>query len=126
MPSYENALEASGGLVRRVTTDRQNLMRHETEDFLRAESEACKERQEEFWHRITLTRGAGCLRRAERRRWLDARRLRASHRRAADRAGAVLRGRPRRGRWITVPLYGNLRGRGVLALPKNASGRLPS
>lgn len=42
MPSYENALEVGGGMVRRVTSDQQNLMRHETEDFLRATSEGVR------------------------------------------------------------------------------------
>jgi len=127
MPSYENALEASGGLVRRVTTDRQNLMRHETEDFLRAESEAYKERQEEFWHRdYSSPEALEASVEPNRRRWLE----------AVGDFGPVT-GEPQIeqepffeddrvvARWITVPLYGNLRGRGVLALPKNASGRLP-
>ena len=42
--------EVGGGMVRRVTSDQQNLMRHETEDFLRATSEV-RRRQDEFWHR---------------------------------------------------------------------------
>ena len=36
MSFYENAFEASPGLIARATRDRQHLMRAETEDFLRA------------------------------------------------------------------------------------------
>ncbi|MFW5867539.1 MAG: hypothetical protein ACOCX2_06960, partial [Armatimonadota bacterium] len=51
MTFYENAFEAKSGLIDRGTRDRQNLLRNETEDFLRELSLDYEPRQEEYWNR---------------------------------------------------------------------------
>ncbi len=126
MASYENLLDVEGGVVRRVIADRQSLLRRETEDFLRAESEAYPTRQEQYWQRDYSSPEALVASVApNRQRWLaavgdfgppDA--GEAETEPFYEDAHAVAR-------WITLPLYGNLRARGVLALPKGATRSLP-
>ena len=49
MTFYENVLDAAPELVRRGVVDRQRLHRAETEDFLRAMSEAYPARRGAYW-----------------------------------------------------------------------------
>ena len=73
MPSYENALDEGNPTIRRAISDRQSLLRRETEDLLRAVSEAYPERQERLWRRDYSSPEALVASVApNRRRWLEA------------------------------------------------------
>jgi len=126
MASYDNALGASDGLVRRVTADRQSLLRRETEDFLRADSEAYAARQNLYWKRdYSSPEALAASVEPNRRRWLQAVGDFGAPGDGEAATEPFLEDDRVLACWITVPLYGSLRGRGVLALPKGASGPLP-
>ncbi|MBI2300459.1 MAG: hypothetical protein HYU66_16210 [Armatimonadetes bacterium] len=124
---YDNADEAKPGLVRRGHTDRQGLLRKETEDYLRGVSEAIAERRAELWHPDHSSPDAFLRSVApNRERWRAA---------VGDFCGPVDPGEPLiepwleddvlEAWWVTIPWRANLRVRAVLALPENRTGRLP-
>jgi dienelactone hydrolase len=127
MTFYDNAFDAEPGLIARGTDDRQNLMRHEVEDYLRAVSENYGERASLYWQRDYSSLDAYEESVApNRERWLHA---------VGDFGGPDPDMEPLvepfaenehlTARWVTINLYGNLRGRAVLAVPKAAKGPLP-
>lgn len=128
MTFYDNVFEAAPGLIQRGQQDRQNLMRHETEDFLRALSEQYPARQPEFWQRDYSSVDAFLTSvEPNRRRWLEA---------VGDFGPPLADMNPlvepwmeddrMIGWWVTIDLYPGLRGRGVLVLPKAGSGPFPT
>lgn len=124
---YDNADEAPAGLVARGITDRQNLARKETEDYLRAESEAIAERREHLWAPDYASETA-FLDSVEpnRRRWRAAV---GDFRRPVDPGEPLIEPWLEDDRleawWVTIPFRGNLRVRAIFALPKERRGRLP-
>jgi hypothetical protein len=143
MSYYENVFDATPGLVARGEGDRQGLMRKETEDFLRAVSEDYPSRAAEYWHRDYYSLDAYLASVApNRQRWLEAVGDFGSPSVGDFGSPSVGDfGSPStpdmtpllepfaenehfRAEWVTINLSGepggrgNLRGRGVLALPK--------
>ncbi len=126
MPSYDNVLDAGGGLIRRVISDRQGLLRRETEDFLRAESEAYAERQSRYWERdYSSPEALVASVDPNRRRWLAAVGDFGVPADGPAETEPFLEDEHCTAHWVMLPLYGSLRARGVLALPKRAAGRRP-
>ena len=127
MTFYDNAFEAVPGLINRGTDDRQNLMRHETEDFLRALGEDYPARATEYWHRDYSSLEAYEASVApNRERWRQA--MGDFGAPAEDMAPLVepfAENEHFTAHWITINLYGSLRGRAVLAIPKSGSGSFP-
>ena len=127
MNFYENAADASEGLILRAAQDRQWLLRTETEDFLRAECLAIDERRPDFWHWNYSSEEAFLASVADnRQRWQEA--VGDFGEPEADMAPATepfFETDAIRADWIHINLYGSLRGRAVLALPKGQTGPLP-
>lgn len=127
MTFFDNAFEAEPGLVERGMGDRQGLMRHETEDFLRAVSEQYPQRAEQYWHRdySSLEAYEESVR-PNRERWLAA--VGDFGEPEADLAPLVepfAENEHFSAYWVTINLYGSLRGRAVLAIPKAHEGPCP-
>lgn len=127
MASYTNAADAPDGLIRRAIGDRQWLLRAETEDFLRAQCLAIDERRAQLWHWDYSSEEAYLESVADnRRRWQDA--LGDFGEPDEDMAPTTepfLETETMQAQWVSINLYGMLRGRAVLALPKGGSGPLP-
>lgn len=127
MAFYDNAFEAEPGLIARGTDDRQGLLRHEVEDFLRALSEDYPRRAEQYWHRdySSLEAFADSVR-PNRERWLEAvGDFGAPDAEMAPQLEPFAENDHFVAHWLTINLYGSLRGRAVLALPKRAQGPVP-
>lgn len=127
MTFYENAFTTGRGLVERGANDRQDLMRRETEDFLRAVSEDYPRRAERCWQRDYSSPAAyQASVQPNRARWLAAvgdfgdpdPDLAPLIEPFAENEHFVAH-------WVTINLYGGLRGRGVLALPKRGQKPYP-
>jgi len=127
MTFYDNVFGASPGLIARGQQDRQRLMRTETEDFLRALHEDYPSRQSELWSRDYTSQEAFLTSvEPNRHRWLQA--VGDFGPCDEDMEPLVepwLENDRMVGHWVTINLYRGLRGRGVLALPKNADGPAP-
>ncbi len=127
MSFYENAFTAPPGLIARGTEDRQNLMRKEAEDFLRGLCEDYPARAEQFWQRdYSSLEAYEASVRPNRERWLQA----VGDFGPPDPEMAPLvepfaENEHLRAEWITINLYGRLRGRGVLAIPKRGAPPFP-
>lgn len=127
MTFYDNVFEASRGLIDRGQRDRQHLMRVETENYLRGLYEDYESRSAPFWNRDYSSPEA-FLKSVEpnRQRWLEA---------VGDFGPTTSALNPlvepwmeddrMVGWWVTVDIYPGFRGRGVLAVPKNSTGKLP-
>lgn len=119
MTFYENAFDAPPGLVERGISDRQNLLRRETEDFLRQYSLNYGPRQEELWSRDYSSEEAyHASVAANRERWLAAVGDFGSPDEMEAEVEPFAENEQFRAEWVTLSLYGNLRGRGVVATPK--------
>lgn len=127
MSFYQNAFDALPGLVARGQGDRQGLMRKETEDYLRRLCEQYPRRAEHYWQRdYSSLEAYEASVAGNRRRWLEA---------VGDFGDPVPDMAPMtepfaenehfRAEWVTLNLYGSLRGRGVLALPKSGTPPYP-
>lgn len=127
MSYYDNAFDAQPGLVARATGDRQGLMRKETEDYLRAVSEAYPERAARYWTRDYSSLEAYLASvEPNRRRWLEAVGNFGSPREdMAPTFEPFAENEHFRAHWVNLNLYGDLRGRGVLALPKTGQAPYP-
>ncbi len=128
MTFYENAFDAEPGLVLRGITDRQNLLRHETEDFLRMRSLDYELRRREYWRRDYSSEEAFLASVEDNRaRWLAAM---GDFGPPDDNMDPLVEpfaeNEHFRAEWVTVNLYGNLRGRGVFAVPKAGDGPFPT
>ena len=121
MTFYDNAFGAAPGLIERGVNDRQHLLRAETEDYLRQLSLDYPQRQGQYWSRDYSSEEA-YLRSVEpnRLRWLEA--LGDFGPPAEDMNPLVepfAENKHFRAEWVTINLYGGLRGRGVFAIPKS-------
>jgi hypothetical protein len=127
MSSYENAFEAKPGLVARGVEDRQNLMRKETEDFLRAVSEDYPSRAGEYWQRDYSSVEAYLASvEPNRQRWLEAVGDFGPPEEDMDPLFEPFAENEHfTAQWVTINLYDGLRGRGVLAIPKRAQPPYP-
>lgn len=127
MTFYENAFDAPPGLLNRGTDDRQNLMRHETEDFLRALCEDYPSRAAQCWQRdySSLEAYAASVE-PNRERWRQT--LGDFGPPAADMNPLIepfAQDEHFTAHWVTIDLYGHLRGRAVLAIPRRGAGPFP-
>ena len=118
---YQNALTTVPGLMKRGVDNRQQLLRREAEDFLRAECEALPERQKRYWARDYSSIDA-YLRSVEpnRDRWRQAVGLFDDF--SAPMAPLVepfMEDDKILAQWVTITLKDNFRARGVLGLPKD-------
>ncbi|MCE5239523.1 hypothetical protein LLH23_13690 [bacterium] len=124
---YDNAFTAPPGLMARGAEDRQGLLRHEAEDFLRGLSEAYPERADRLWQRDYSSPEAYARSvQPNRERWLQA--VGDWGAPDADLAPVVepfAENEHFTAFWVTINLYGHLRGRAVLALPKGGDKPFP-
>jgi dienelactone hydrolase len=127
MTFYDNIFEASAGLIKRGENDRQHLMRCEVEDYLRALSEDYPNRASQYWQRDYSSVEAYLASVTDnRQRWLEA---------VGDFGPPLPDMNPIlepfgedehcTAQWVTIDLYGGLRGRAVLALPKRGQAPFP-
>ncbi|NLO05059.1 MAG: hypothetical protein GX131_04435 [candidate division WS1 bacterium] len=128
MTFYDNAFDTPSGLIQRGISDRQNLLRHETEDFLRALTLDYDARQQQYWNRDYSSEDAYLASvQPNRERWLQA---------VGDFGPPAGEMEPLvepfaenehfRAEWVTINLYGKLRGRGVFAVPKQGDHPFPT
>ncbi len=127
MAFYGNIAETGAGLIKRGVSDRQHLLRCETEDFLRALSLDYEPRRERFWNRDYSS--------------LEAYEASVAPNREAWRAAVgifdlelqplsvarepFLETDAVHAEWITLPVAEGLNARAVLALPKRGNGPFP-
>lgn len=115
----------AGSEIERIVADRQLLLRHEMEDYLRDESCALPERRKQLWHCDYSSLEAFLASVGPNRaRWHDA----MGHFGPSDQSLAVelspfLEDDALEAKWLTMPFLGRYRARAVLALPKK--GRPP-
>lgn len=127
MTFYDNAFAAPAGLIARGAEDRQSLLRHETEDALRRLCEDYPARADALWQRDYSSPAAYAASVApNRQRWLQA----VGDWGAPDADMAPLvepfaENEHFTAHWVTINLYGTLRGRAVLALPRRGDGPFP-
>lgn len=113
--------------VSRVVEDRQNLLRKEVEDFLRAESEALPERRSTLW-RWDYSSPEAFLESVKdnRARWLQAV---GSFPTAPEPPSAefspFLESDTIRAQWVVLPFLGRYRARAVLAVPERGDPPFP-
>jgi len=127
MSFYENALEADPGLVRRGVDDRQRLLGYETYDFLRELIFEYPKRQEQYWERDYSSEEA-YLESVEpnRQRWLEAvGDFGPPDEDMAPEVEPFAENDYFKAEWVTITLYGKLRGRGVIGIPKEGSPPYP-
>jgi|LSQX01.1.fsa_nt_gb dienelactone hydrolase len=127
MTFYDNAFEASPGLMARGQQDRQFLLRNEIEDTLRSLSEAYPQRVAEYWQR-NYSSVEAYLKSVEgnRERWRlavgdfgpPAAEMNPQLEPFAENDSLVAH-------WVTLDLYDSYRARAVLVLPKKATGPVP-
>ncbi|MGC9317502.1 MAG: hypothetical protein ACP5KN_05630 [Armatimonadota bacterium] len=128
MTFYENAFEADPALVRRGINDRQSLLRRETEDFLRELTLDYGPRREQHWARDYSSEEAFLASVApNRRRWLEA---------VGDFGPPEAEMEPEvepfaenddfLAEWVTLRLYGRLRARAVIGIPRSGEAPFPT
>jgi hypothetical protein len=127
MTFYDNAFDVAPELIERGVGDRQHLLRCETEDFLRELSCDYAARQDDLWHRdySSLDSYQKSVE-ANRERWRLAMGdfgppetdMEPELEPFAENDSLVAH-------WVTIRLWGSLRGRGVLAIPKTGAGPHP-
>ncbi len=127
MTFYENAFEAKPGLMQRGIDNRQHLLRNETYDFLRELTFEYPARQAEYWRRDYSSEEAYLASvEPNRQRWLEA--VGDFGPPAEDMAPEVepfAENEHFKAEWVTINLYGSLRGRGVVGVPKAGSPPYP-
>ena len=130
MPSYDNALHVTQQVIDRVVNDKQHLVRNETEDFLRQLSAQWIDERQKLWHHDYSSVDA-YLKSVEpnRTRWLAAVGDPSTLNLPAPEGEIVwepfMEDEEMEARWVIVPVAGSLRAHGVLAIPKNRTGKLP-
>jgi len=128
MRSIWDPVDSMGGEeVRRTLTDRQRLMRHEIEDYLRRQSEQLPARQQSLWQRdYTSVAAFEASVQSNRERWMKAigRFDRPSPVPQPDFSPFYEDDRVD-ARWLTVPFLGEYRARAVLGLPKHRQPPYP-
>lgn len=127
MTFYENAFEASRGIIERGVHNRQDLLRRETEDFLRKENLDYENRRDEYWDRDYSSEQA-YLESVEpnRQRWLEA--MGDFGPADADMEPLVepfAENNDFVAQWVTINHFGNLRGRAIVGVPKAGSSPYP-
>jgi hypothetical protein len=127
MAFYDNILDASPELIRRGVADRQNLLRKETEDFLRARSLDYEPRRQLHWKRdYSSVEAYEASVAPNREAWREAigvfdaplLPLEARHE-------AFLESDTIRAEWVILPMFEGLNARAVLAVPKVGEGPFP-
>lgn len=124
---YKDVSEASEGLIRRGILNRQSLQRRETEDYLRAEILDYEPRRTYYWNRdySSINAFEGSVE-PNRKRWLEA---------VGDYGSNIESISPEKepfwetksftAQWVAINLFRQLRGRAILAMPKETSERVP-
>jgi hypothetical protein len=127
MAFYDNAADADAGLIRRGVSDRQHLLRCETEDFLRDLSLDYEPRQALHWKRdYSSPEAYEASVAANRQAWAQAVGLFD-----LPRLPLVVQTEPFLetetilAEWITLPVFEGLNARAVLARPKCVGGPWP-
>ncbi len=113
--------------VGRVVSDRQRLLRHEIEDYLRAQSLDLPARREGLWARDYFSVEAYLASVApNRRRWQEAvgQFGPAPEPPRAERS-PFLEDERTKAHWVTIPFLGEYRARAILALPKQGTPPFP-
>ncbi|MCC7493781.1 MAG: hypothetical protein IT204_15605 [Fimbriimonadaceae bacterium] len=124
---YDNAANASPGLLKRGIDDRQNLLRHEAEDWLRDEIAAIDQRRPQLWQPDYSSPAAFAASVAPNRaRWQT---CLGDVGRDHDPGEALIEPFLSTDRleawWVTLPWRGQYRIRGIFGLPRQRSGPLP-
>ncbi|MEA3401603.1 MAG: alpha/beta hydrolase family protein [Armatimonadota bacterium] len=120
MTFYENAFEAEPGLIQRGISNRQDLLRRETEDFLRERNLAYDERAAEHWDRDYSSEAAYLESVApNRERWLQAMGdFGPPEENMAPEIEPFAENDEFRAHWVTLSHYGSLRARAIVGVPK--------
>ena len=127
MSDFTNPYDQNPNVIARWVGDRQRLLRNETEDYLRSVILNYEPRQETFWNRDYSSIDAFETSVApNRRRWAEAVGI-------FEPDGTDLNptlnlwyeDETLTAWWLTIGLLGGLRGRGILALPKNRKNPAP-
>ncbi|MBT5873483.1 MAG: hypothetical protein HOH43_08700 [Candidatus Latescibacteria bacterium] len=116
-----------GRVIERMVKDRQNLCRKETEDFLRTEILDYERRSDKYWNRdYSSVEAFVDSTKPNRARWLDAvGSFESDGTELAPRLELWYENDTFTAWWVTLGLIGTLRGRGILAVPKNQAAPVP-
>ncbi|MGD8237848.1 MAG: hypothetical protein PVH68_04810 [Armatimonadota bacterium] len=127
MTFYDNALEAPAELIARGVADRQRLLRHETEDYLRRLSLDYNDRRAACWHH-DYSSIESYLESVEPNR----KRLQAALGDFGPATGALeaavepfMEDDTALAQWVTVEVYDGCFARGVIGQPKHVEGPVP-
>jgi hypothetical protein len=127
MAFYDNIAETGAGLIKRGVSDRQHLLRCETEDFLRALSLDYEPRRELHWHRdYSSPEAYEASVAGNREAWRQA--VGAFDLQLLPLAAQTepfLETERIHAEWITLPVAEGLTARAVLAIPKHLDGPWP-
>ncbi len=128
MTFYENAFEATPGLIERGVADRQNLLRRETEDFLRECCLDVEARAGRYWSRDYSSEEAYLSSvEANRERWREAIGVFEPSEDPLDPlVEPFAEDDDFRAEWVTVTHYGNLRARAIVGVPKSGEPPFPT
>ena len=127
MRNVPNPYEQPSGVLGRWVNDRQNLLRHETEDYLRSVILDYDPRQAKYWDRdYSSIEAFEKSVEANRQRWREAVGV-------FEPDGTPLNpvlvpwyeSEKVQAWWLTIDLLGGLRGRGILALPRGRTEPAP-
>ena len=127
MRNAPNPYEQPSGVIGRWVSDRQNLLRKETEDYLRGVILNYEPRRAKYWKRdYSSIEAFERSVEANRQRWREAVG-------AFEPDGTPLNpvlepwyeSEKVQAWWLTIGLLGGLRGRGILALPRGRKGPAP-
>ena len=127
MPDLVNPYQQSGEVIGRWVSDRQRLLRHETEDYLRGVIMDYGPRREKYWARdYSSVEAFKQSVEGNRQRWREVVGVFEGDGSELDaRLELWCETEAFSAWWVTIGLLGGLRGRGILALPKGRQTPAP-
>lgn len=127
MSERPNPYQQPPAVIGREVGDRQRLLRHEAEDYLRGVVMDYAPRQQQYWHRDYASVAAFVQSvAANRERWGEAIGVFASDDTDLDpQLELWCESEYFTAWWVSIGLLGGLRGRGILALPKGRNEPVP-
>ena len=127
MPELSDPYQQPDAVISRWVSDRQRLLRHEAEDFLRGVVMDYGPRRVEYWQRdYSSVEAFDRSVAANRQRWAEAIGLFAADGTELDpQLDLWCEDERFTAWWVSIGLLGGLRGRGILALPKGGHGPVP-
>lgn len=127
MTFYDNAVEAPPELIARAVNDRQRLLRHETEDFLRRLSLDYEQRRSDYWHHDYSSIESYLASVEDNRKRLQEALGDFGPATGPPEAEAepFMEDDKTLAQWVTVEVYEGCFARAVIGLPKAANGPVP-